>query len=177
MALQYVISAQVFDNPTNSTKTVAGVEAPPHSVVAYIYGQGDDGSLEYDFQKNEVARLLYNALTAGVRTAGNDESWVINSTDDAQTMVQWSYAEAIHIDVTVTIEGVTPLSVSEAVNDFVKKYFKSLGVGETARRLPLIVGLANLEGVTGVDVLFYGQPHDVEVQPYQIVTFNPPIIN
>ncbi|RVU42708.1 hypothetical protein EA187_14420 [Lujinxingia sediminis] len=168
LEFSFITSAQVFDNPTNSTRMVAGVEAPPHSAVVYIYGQGIDGALENSTQTEEVAKLLYHALTAGVRTAGNDEKWTVTTADGAQTVVQWSYAEAVTVDVTVEVEGVTAASVSEEVESTVEKYFESLGVGDTARRLPLIVEIAKIEGITGVEVLFDGQPDDVAVEPYQL---------
>ncbi|RAL23045.1 hypothetical protein DL240_09165 [Lujinxingia litoralis] len=177
LALDFVKSAEVFDNPSNSTKTIAGVTAPPHTVVVYIYGKNSDGSLQDADQKREVAEVLYTTLSAGVRTAGNDESWAVTTADGAQNVVQWSYSEAVPVDVIVTLTGVNLTSVVvDATTNIIQAHFRALRVGETVHRLPLIVALAKLDGVTGVEVLFDGVDADVDVEPYQVATTGVPTI-
>ena len=177
LGLNFIKSAEVFDNPSNTTTIVAGVEAPPHSVVVYIYGDTTDGTLVDEDNKEKVAELLYNSLSAGVRTAGNDESWTVTTADRAETEVQWSYAEAVDIAVTVNVEGLTDSSVEDDISTMVDDYFNTLRVGETARRLPLIVAIAKLNGITEVEVRFDNKSEDVEVMPYQVaVAKNDPVI-
>lgn len=160
-----VASAEVFDNPKSEPRTVTNFEAPPHSVIPYVMGTEPDGSLANEQIKIDVATVLMDRVVAGVVTAGVDEEMTAVTVDGTKTPVRWSTPELVEVDVEIVVEGVDPEVVEDEVRDRVDDYFDELLVGEDVRRLPILVEIARVEGVTAAEVKLArdGSPEDADV--------------
>lgn len=168
LALDFIHSAQVFDNPTPVTKTVAGVEAPPHSVVAYIYSdEGEAGELLRAESKRQVAEVLLNSMAAGVVSAGNDESFNVTTIDGQNTVIRWSYAETVPVAVEVSITGMAADSLEQEVQESVTRYLEQLLVGQDVLHLQVLSAVAQVDGVTRATVMLNGSSDDVKVAEWQ----------
>lgn len=169
LALEFVQSAEVFHNDTPEPKTVAGVvDAPPHSVVAYLFATTENGELTNSDHKSRVAEVLFRSIAAGVVTAGNDETVTVVTSDGVQTPIHWSYADIIDVNVTVQIDGASPLEVQSEVKDAVEDYFDGLLVGDDVLRLPILGRIAEIPGIRSATVLLDDAEDDIGMEDYQV---------
>lgn len=169
LALDFIRSAEVFDNPLPVPQTVAGVEAAPNSVVAYIFSERNpQGTLTDAEERQKVAETLFNAVAAGVTTSGNDDQMVVTSRDGTKTVVKWSYAEAVEVNIKVTVEGVSAGDVEDQVVSTVKDYVNNLLVGESVRLLKIIGEIAKISEIKGATVTLNDSSDDIDVEAYQV---------
>lgn len=167
LALDFIRSAEVFDNPLPIPRTVAGVEAAPNSVVAYVF---PDRVLDDDDRK-EIAATLSNSIAAGVTTSGNGDQMVVTTRDGTKTVVRWSYAEKVEVNVSVVVTGVSADEVRDELEGLIKDYFNGLLVGQSASHLQLLALTAGL-GVKTATVELNSNASDVEVASYQVAELN-----
>lgn len=168
LALDFIRSAEVFDNPLPIPRTVAGVDAAPNSVVAYVVSQGEGGTLTKISERRQVAETLFNSVAAGVTTSGNDDQMVVTARDGTKTLVKWSYAEEVLIDVDIEVQGAPIEEIEGAITDLVGGYFDELLVGQAPTILQVIGKIAAVENVVSAEVRFNGQPQNMPIEKWQV---------
>src|SRR5690625_5146812 len=165
LALDFIRSAQVFDNPTPVPRTVAGVEAEPNSVVAYVFPHRE----LTDDERKEIAGTLVKSVAAGVTTSGKDDQMEVTTIGGNKVVAQWSYAEevSVNVDINVTVDGGELGSIVEQINTTVDDFLNSLLVGDPVRRLQLLVAIGQIEGILTADVNLNGEPQDIALSSWQ----------
>lgn len=170
LALPTILAAVVVENDSPNVRTVEGIPSvPPHSVVPVIYAGG--GVLTPD-AAGDVARVLYEHVAAGIRCYGTDHSGTVVGEDGGTKEIAWSYAAEIPVHVEVRVSGVSPGSVEAEVRRRVSQYMETVQVGDALRRLPIVVTVGGIEGVTGVEVYLNAAPSDVVVTKTQVAVLD-----
>ncbi|MFU8802630.1 MAG: baseplate J/gp47 family protein [Bradymonadaceae bacterium] len=168
LELEFIRSAVVLENDTDSEQVIAGMDVPAHSVVPVIFSTDVGGGLSLATSRELVARTLYASVVAGVKCYGEDDSATLIGGDGVEKTIEWTYASGVTVNVAVTVTGVTPSSIEEDVEDIVKAYFDGLAVGEDVRRLPIVVAVGQLPGVTSVSVALNGSAADIPLTEIQV---------
>jgi uncharacterized phage protein gp47/JayE len=169
LELPFLRSATVLENDTDAPATVAGMTVPAHSVVPILYSRENNGQLTEPADRIQVARALYASVVAGVKCYGEDDSAQVIGGDGVAKTIEWSYATAVTVNVGVTLFGVSASTWTDTVEDVVEDYFDNLFVGDTVRRLPLILAIANaIPGLQDVEVLLNGVDADVVLTETQL---------
>ncbi len=180
LALPSIKAAVVLENDTPLYKTVGGIpDVPPHSVVPVIYADRDGGRFDnlHDLEEiKQVARVLYEHVVAGVECYGIDQSGTVIGEDGGTKVIEWTYAQHVPITVEVQITGVDAVSIFDEANKLIEDYFETLQVGDSVRRLPILVAVAGISGVTDAKVLLNGMESDVTVSEVQVGLINGEVI-
>lgn len=177
LALPFIKAAVVLENDTRYPKTVGGIpNVPANSVVPVIYSDDADGKLTDIERIKQVARVLYEHVVAGVKCYGTDQSGTIIGEDGGEKKIQWTYAENVPVTIEVQVTGVNPASITGEVEKNVKAYMDTVQVGDPVRRLPIIVAVGKIAGITDVTVLLNGVDADVTVTEVQTGRLFGPVI-
>lgn len=180
LALPFIKAAVVLENDTPYPKAVGGIpNVPPHSVVPVIYADRDNGRFEWgndSEQIKETARVLYEHVVAGVKCYGIDQSGTVIGEDGGKKVIEWTYAQDVKITVKVQVTGVDAASIFDEADKLIKEHFKTLQVGDPVRRLPMLVAIAGIQGVTDVTILLNGADADITVSEVQVGLINGDVI-
>jgi len=151
LGLDFIVSAIVEDNPTDSPTSVAGYELEPHSYIAILYSANLT-----EQQKKQVARTLWATGPTGIPTMpvdGSGDSATIIAGDDIEHQMRWAYASTVpvSVDIDITLEPTyEQYEVVGAIEHKVAKYFASLGVAERVARSKLFGRLDDIEGIESI---------------------------
>ncbi len=180
LALPSIKAAVVLENDTPYPKTVAGIpNVPPHSVVPVIYADRPNGRFEWANDPEEIkatARVLYEHVVAGVKCFGIDQSGTVIGEDGGRKLIEWTYAQDVMITVEVQVTGVDAASIQPEVKKVVDDYFETIQVGDPVRRLPILVAVGGIQGVTDVKVLLNGLDADVITSEVEVGVINGDVV-
>ena len=169
-AVDAVTNVVAVDNRTDAAVTVSGISLDAHSVAIIVHP-----STLTDAQKDEIAALIFDGVSAGIKTMGTGE--VRTVTDDAgfgQT-VAWDYATGVPTASAITVVlavGYALADVEATIQGLVSDYFGALAVGEPARILAVQGLVAGVDGVTGATVTLDGGGADIVPDLDELLTIS-----
>lgn len=167
LALEFIESAAVIDNPDNGTRIVEGVSLPGNSFLVIV----SPDTLTSD-QQAELLRLLYDNTPIGVRTAGTDVVGTVTGADGFEKEVSFDYAEELTANIAVTFTmavGYSAADAGPALQALVDAYIANLLIGEPLYILQIYALAATVPGVVGVDVEINGLAADLDPNALQQV--------
>lgn len=154
-----VQAAVVIDNPDFSEQVVQGITMPPCSLAVVVHP-----TLTTE-QEEEVARVIYDLIAAGIQTVGTDVVATVTGLDGFAKTINFDYADDLTVNVATTVvlkDGCGLSDVEDLVEEAIVAYFLTLSVGSSVRRLMIWAALAAIEGIDEVTVLLNGVDADVE---------------
>lgn len=139
LALAGVDAATVLSNPADTTQTVQGVSMTPHSGAVVIWPNPVD-----DATKDLIVTAIYNQISFGIATIGDQSGTVIDKSGQPQTL-HWKYATATTVNVVVVLAyttGYTVLDVQDAVTAAVTTFIAGLTIGDSVYNLRVAEAIA-----------------------------------
>jgi uncharacterized phage protein gp47/JayE len=167
LALEFVESAAVIDNPDNNTRIVEGVSLPGNSFLVIV--SPDTLTSE---QQAELLRLLYDNTPIGVRTAGTDVVGTVTGADGFEKEVSFDYAEELTANIAATLTmavGYSAADAGPALRSLVESYIANLLIGEPLYRLQIYRLAGQVPGVVGIEVEINGVDADLDPNALQQV--------
>lgn len=176
----FVDSATVLENDTNSEITTSGFTLPPHSMAVVVW----PNSLT-DEQTDDIALSIYRRSPAGIEIAEDAGFTVVSKSverADGETKdVPFHYATEVEVDVTMVLNVASPLTPSDVAADITSKlsaYFADLKVGEDIRRLSLYGLIDEVEAVQEVVILtLNGSSIDLTLGATEIATLDETVVS
>lgn len=154
LALDYIQSAAVIDNPDNEDKVVEGISMLAHSYLLVVLPD----TLTVD-QQEEVLQLLYDNTPVGTRTSGTDVVGTITGEDGFEKGVAFDYALEVPANIVVDLTMATGFSVADAgpaMQALVEAHIALLLIGEPLLNLRLAAIAATIPGVIGMTATING---------------------
>lgn len=167
LALEFVESAAVIDNPDNGTRIVEGISLVGNSFLVIV--SPDTLTSE---QEAEILRLLYDNAPIGVRTAGTDVVGTVTGADGFEKEVSFDYAEELTANIVATLTmavGYSAADAGPALKLLVEQHIANLLIGEPLYRLQIYRLAGQVPGVVGIDVLINGIDADMDPNALQQV--------
>lgn len=153
LALDFVESALVIDNPDAEPAVVRGETMPGCSMLAVVYP--DPAT---DERRTELAIALYKAAPFGIELVGDEAADVIG-VDLNPKEVRWSVATevVIPIDFVVTLyTGAALVDVTADITAAVDAYLLSLRPGDPISTVPLFGIVSSLGTVFSAEITIDG---------------------
>jgi Baseplate J-like protein len=168
LALSYIESAAVIDNPDNEDQVVEGIAMQAHSYLLVVLPD----TLTAD-QQEEVLQLLYDNTPVGSRTSGTDVTGTVTGLDGFEKVVSFDYAQEVPADIIVDLTMDTGYSVADAgpaLQELVEEHISLLLIGQPLLNLRIAALAATIPGVIGITTTINGSPN-LQVSAAERVTF------
>jgi uncharacterized phage protein gp47/JayE len=167
LALEFVESASVIDNPDNNTRVVEGISLPGNSFLVIV----SPNTLTTG-QQQELLRLLYDNTPIGVRTAGTDVVGTVTGADGFEKEVSFDFAESLTANIVATLTmavGYSAADAGPALQALVEAHIANLLIGEPLYRLQIYRLAGQVPGVVAIEVTINGLNEDLDPNALQQV--------
>lgn len=162
VALSFIDSAVVLDNPTPLIALIQGIVMQPHSMQVVLFP-----ITAVTEQLDDIAEIIYDHAPAGILVQQGPSPVVVNVTgaDGFLKVVSWIWATTLTVDVayTLTLEpGFSLTDVNTPLTDAVVKKFDELAVGESLDILDMLTIAGAINGIKGATVTLNAGAVDIE---------------
>lgn len=141
--IESVRDAVVIENDTK----VEVNNLPPHHIHCLIVGGNDD----------VIGKTILSTKAAGIGTMGDTEVTV----DGYTVRFDKGTHQQITIKLVLTVDSDYSDSYEDLINERVMDYILTIGLGGTIHRSKLVMELADIPGITNVDVILDGKNEDL----------------